>query len=268
MKMKKVVSVAVVLALIVVLMLSTVVLADDPTTVDVGWDGAGVVGGSVDTGDALALFHSEGSNHIGQFQATDSNNNPYSYNVDNNLFSLDTTISGTGWAELNVSRLTSKVSMYGNPGQQSYTYVGVLDGVATLQNRSGTNYASMGDYNYGWNANDHVTVIGASAYTIQRFMDSGNVNFAGLLANGTGDADLDCMSSSATAGQVRLGWGGGCYTNADFTANGTGSFTLTGIGNDSATTAMAPGMVGASSFSFVANWVGSFSVADYSTTAQ
>ena len=266
--MKKKLLIALSVALLLVLSLGSAVFATDPTNVTVTWDGAGVVDGSVDTGDALTYFHSEGSNHIGTFQATDSNDNPYNYNVDTCSFSLDTVIGGIGWADLEVNRTDSKSSMYGVAGQQSYTYVGVSNGLATLQNRSWTNYASMKDSNYGWNANDHITVIGATAYTLQRFMDSGNVNFAEFWASGTGDADLDCMSSEAGAGQVRLGWGCGCYTNADFTASGAGTAKLTGVGNNSATTAMTPGMVGATSFQIIANWVGSFSIADYSTTAN
>lgn len=266
--MKKIFAIALALALAVTLCFSGVAMADDPTTVTVDWSGAGVVDGSVNTGDAVAYFHSEGNNHVGEFTATDLNNNPYSYGVDTNTFTMETTINGTGWARLVVDRTDAYTPMYGAAGQQSFTYVGALNGIATLQNRSGTNYASMGDYNYGWHANDHITVTGADAYTIQRFMDSGSGNFAEVFASGTGDADLDCMSSGASAGGVTLGLGGGCYTNASFDATGTGTFTLTGTGNNSATTAMAPGMTGASSFQIVASWVSAFSVTDYSTTAN
>ena len=260
--------ISLILGLVLILSVSSMALADDPTTVDVTWDGAGVVDGTVDTGDATAAFHSEGTNHVGEFQATDSNNNPYNYGVDNGLFSLETTITGTGWAGLDVNRTDAYVPMYGAAGQQSYTYVGVANGTATLQNRSGTNYASMGDYNYGWHANSQVSVTGATAYTIQRFMDSGNFNYAGLLATGSGDANLDNMSSGASAGGVNFGWGGGCYTNADFTATGAGTITISAQGNNSVTTALAPGMTGATSFNFIASWLGVFGITDYSTTAN
>ena len=158
--------------------------------------------------------------------------------------------------------------MYGQPGQESFTFVGVSDGSASLQNRSRTNFASMRDCNYGWHSNDHIVVNSATSYALQRYMDSGTGNYASLWASGSGSADLDCMNAEASAGQVRLGKGCGCYTNADFTANGVGTLQLDGAGNNSATTAMAPGMVGASSFSIIANWTGNFSVADYSVTAN
>jgi len=257
-------------ALVAIFSFGGAALAAGPTDVTVDWNGAGWVGGGVDTGDASVSFQSGGSGaNMGAFTAHDSNDNPYSYNVDSCSFSLDTGISGSGFAELMVNRLTS-ASSYGAAGQLSYIGVGIADGSATLQNRSATNYASMRDGNYGWNANDHITVTGASGYDLQRYVDSGTGNFAGIRVDGgVGDADLDCMSSEASAGQVRLGWGCGCYTNADFNANGSGTMTLAGAGNNSATTAMAPGMTGASSFNFVANWVNSaFGLANYSTTAN
>lgn len=271
--MKKRILIALSLALLLTFSFSSAVFAADPTEVNVTWDGAGVVDGTVVAGDdATAYFHSEGSSHSGTFHATDSNNNPYSYGVDSCSFSLDTSIVGGGWAGLDVFRTDAKTS-YGVAGQRSFTYVWTDDGDATLQNRSGTNYASMGDHNYGWNSSNHITVTNASAYTLQRFMSStptaGVANFAGIRVDGgSGDANLDCMSSSASAGQIRLGWGGGCYTNAGFTATGTGTLTLNAFGNNSTTTAMAPGMIGATSFQIIASWVGSFSIADYSTTAN
>jgi hypothetical protein len=267
--LKKRILYSVLIAIVLLFTIGGVVFADDPTTVDVSWDGAGLVSGSVNTGDASAVFQSNGATgNLGAFSATDSNNNPYSYGVDNGLFSLDTNLSGAGIAELTVSRLTSKESMYGAAGQISYTGVSFTGGSATLQNRSSTNYAGMVDGNYGWNANDHVTVLGATTYALIRSMNSGTGNFAGIQASGAGDADLDCMSSEAKASQVRLGWGAGCYTNADFNANGSGTMTLQAWGNNSATTAALPGMTGANSFSVIASWVGGFNVADYSTTAN
>lgn len=268
--MKKRILVSFILAIVMVFAMAGTALAAGPTDVNISWTGGGVVGGGVDTGDASASFHSEGASNAGTFTVRDSNDNPYGYNVDSCAFSLDTSIGGGGWAELLVNRLTSKESMYGLPGQVSYIFVGISDGLAALQNQSSTNYASMKDSNYGWNANDHITVAGSSAYALQRYVQSGpGSNVAEILATGSGNAELDCMSSEASAGQVRLGWGCGCYTNADFVATGTGQMQLNAWGNNSATTAMAPGMTGAQSFNFIANWAGStFTIPDYSSTAN
>jgi len=269
---KRILGIAIGLALVASLLFGGVALADDPTTVDVNWNGAGAVIGSVTCGDdATASFGTSASHHqVGEFHATDSNDNPYTYGVDSCVFTMETSITDGGGAYLLVSRTDSKESSYGLAGQQSYIYVSTDDGDATLQNRSSTNYASMKDCNYGWNSSDHITVAGASTFELLRWMNSGNGDFAGLRASGSGSADLDCMSSEANGASVRLGWGCGCYTNADFTATGAGLFELQANGDTTATTAMAPGMTGASSFDFVAWWTGgsTFTVPDYSTTAQ
>jgi len=101
-------------------------------------------------------------------------------------------------------------------------------------------------------------------------MDSGSTNSARLDLIGTGNANIDCMSSEAKEGQVRLGWGCGCYTNADIVATGSGTFNLQAVGDTSTTTALAPGMTGANSFNFIASWAGNstFTIPDYSTTAD
>jgi len=257
-----------------VMLLATPVLADGPSTVEVDWDGAGWVTGNTDTGDSNASFYSGGNHHTGEFKATDQNNNPYSYNVDTCNFSLDTDITGGGQAWLEVNRVESKTSSYGPGGQQSFAYIITDDGDASLQNRSTTNFASMRDCNYSWNSNDHITVSNATNYELWRYMDGdvsdASLNLIDLWAGGSGSADLDCMSSEASGGRVKLGHGCGCYTNADFTATGSGQFQLYGRGDDSATTQMAPGMTGASSFNFIANWLGgsTFTVPDYSTTVE
>ena len=271
--MKKRLLISIITSIMAVLMIATPALAADPTVVDVDWDGSGSVVGVVTTGDdAEASFGSTGNYQIGEFHAVDNNDNPYTYGVDGCTFSLDTSITGGGAAQLTVNRNDSKTS-YCQPGQQSYTYVSTDDGNATLQNKVSTNYASMKDCNYGWNASNHITVDNATNFILTRWMDAdisnvNSLNFAGLSAAGSGSANLDCMSSEAGSG-VRLGWGCGCFTNADFTATGTGTFNQQATGDTESTTAMAPGMTGANSFSFLAGWTnGTFNVSDYSTTAK
>lgn len=270
MKRKRLIGIALTLAVLGTLLFSSIALADDPTTVDVTWDGAGAVNGNVNAGDdANATFTSAGNYQVGHFTATDQNNNPYTYGVDSCNFSFETDITGGGVARFTVNRTDSKVSMYGNAGQQSGTYAFSPDGDILVQNRSATNYASMKDGNYGWHANDHIVIGNATIYELERWMNSGNGDFADLSALGIGSAELDAMSSEANGSGVRLGWGCGCYTNADFTATGSGTFQLQAVGDTSTTTAMAPGMTGANSFNFIATWLNStFTVPDYSTTAQ
>jgi len=267
---KKNLMIGLVVAVALILSLGTVVLADSPTTVDVDWDGAGGVIGSVVAGDdAIANFYSWGNTgNTGQFNFSDSNSNPYNYGVDSCVASLDTSILGGGSAYLRVDRTDAKTS-YGNPGQISYTYVGIADGAATLQNRSSTSYASMKDCNYGWNSSNHITVTGTTDYTLQRSMDGGWGNSAFLTAIGDGSATLDCMNAEASAGQVRLGLGCGCFTNADFTADGTsGVFEVGGTANTGANFAGMGLTYGSGVYGFTAPWSGSFSIADYSVTVN
>jgi len=258
------------LALVLVLMLTFAgtALATDPSEVNVIWSGSGIVDGVVTSGDdAITHFHSEGSSHTGEFNAIDQNNNPYSYNVDSCSFSMESSIVGTGWTDLEVDRTDAKTS-YGAAGQESYTYVGVSNGTATLANRVSTNYASMRDCNYGWHANNHITVSNADSYTLQRYMDSGSGNFGGILASGNGDAILNCMNAEASAGQVRLGRGCGCYTNASYSATGDGTFMVEGIGNNSVTFDGMGVSSGGGTLSFIADFINSFNIADYSLTAN
>ena len=267
--MKKRLLVGLLIGIMATFVLALPVAADDPNTVIVDWNGAGTVTGSVDTGDAKAQFSSGGVNQVGEFTAVDQNNNPYGYGVDTNTFTMETTIIGGGTATFQVDRLTSKESMYGPAGQQSFIGVSTVDGTASLWNRSTTNYANLIDANYGWHSNGQVTV-NSTLYSLARWIDSDIGNIAQLFASGSGTANLDCMSSEARgSGETKLGAGAGCYTNADFTATGSGQLQLIGSGNTSATTAMAPGMTGASSFNFIANWLGgTFGVTDYSTVVK
>jgi len=267
--LKKLFLIPILIILLIACLGSPVLAADPPNTVDVNWDGSGVVVGSVATGDdAHANFYSGGYSHVGEFHAVDSNNNPYTYNVDSCSFSMGTDITGGGVAWLEVNRNDASTS-YGEAGQQSRTYVWTDDGDASLYNRSSTNYASMGDSNHGWRANDHITVTGATNYELQRSMDGGWGNSVYLRAQGSGDADLDCMSAEASAGQVRLGIGCGCYTNADFSATGPGGiFGVDGTAENGANFAGMGLTYGSGVYGFSTMWTGSFAVADYSVTVN
>jgi len=121
---KKLIGIIMTLVVLAGLLFSGVAFADDPTTVDVDWNGAGTVIGNVDTGDANTNFYSIGNTHVGQFTAADSNNNPYSYGVDSCAFTFETDITGGGEARFIVNRVESKTSSYGAGGQQSGSYVG------------------------------------------------------------------------------------------------------------------------------------------------
>jgi len=256
------------LVMVLSLTIGSVALADDPTEVTTTWSGSGSLAVSTNTGDATAGFITEGAGISGSYTTKDFNDNPYSYGVDTFSAYLNASVTN-GYIDSGSERLTSKTSAYGDPGQTSWSFVSVTDGTASMAYRTWTNYAAMKDPGYTYQLpGGHNIVASADSYTIDRGIQASDGSWANTLITGSGTATLDNMVSEASATGVRLGWGGGCYTDASFSATGTGTFTLTGVGDTSATTAMAPGMVGASSFSIVASWAGTFNIADYSVTAQ
>ena len=266
--MKKFLTVLLIMAFL--MLLGGTAYADDSTEFKVDWNGGGWVGGTVTSGnDAFASFESFGASwHGGSFTARDANNNPFNYGVDTNHFSLQTNLEGGGYASLFVERLDAKEGGYGPAGQQSYTGVWIADGDASLSNRSRTNYADMIDSNYGWQNSNHVTVNNSSLYEIDRWMNGGTGNSAGISALGSGSASLTAMSSEAKDSQVRLGWGAGCYTNAKFNASGSGALNLWADSKNTATTAFVPGL-SAEKFNILVDWTnGSLNIDDYATTAK
>jgi len=265
---KRILGIALIVAMLASLLVGSTVLAADPTEVTTTWSGSGSVGVTVNTGDTTAGVITEGSGISGSYTTKDSNDNPYGYGVDTFTAYLNASVED-GYIDTGSERLTSKESMYGAPGQTSWSFVVVDDGTASMAYRTWTNYASLKDPSYGYQlSGGHNIIADADAYLINRGVQASDGTNASTLITGSGTAVLDNMVSEASATGVRLGWGGGCYTDANFSATGTGTFTLSATGDTSATTAMAPGMVGASSFTIVANWASSFSIADYSVTAQ
>lgn len=267
--MKRKIAVALAVALAGVMLFSGVALADDPTTVDVDWSGSGWVGVEVDTGDAYAGFGTGGDSISGSYSATDSNNNPYNYGVDNFSAYLNAYVEN---GEIDTGCLrTDSTGMYGSAGQYSWSYVGVDDGSASMAYRSTTNFAQMTDGSYGYQLlGGHNIVVDADSYYIDRGIEDGRGNSGYLEAWGSGTATLDCMTSGASGcWSLTFGRGGGCYTDANFNATGTaGHFEVTGEGNTSITFNGMGVSSGGGSLSFIADWLGSFSISDYSLTAN
>lgn len=269
--MKKLIGIALILSLMVTMLFSGAVFADDPTEINIDWDGAGYVGGNVNTGDAATTFSSGGSSIFGSFAAADANNNPYSYGVDSYSAYLKADVSG-GYIQMITNRLTSKESMYGPAGQESGAYVGTADGIASMAVRTTTNFAALKDptYTYQLPGGHNIVVQDSSLYEIERWVLDGQGNEGFILAGGSGSAVLDSMSSEASGnGGVRLGWGCGCYTDASYNAVGSsGLFNVTGVGNSEVTYQGLGMSSGGGTLSIIANWANSFSINDYSLTAK
>lgn len=262
--------VPVLMVLLTSLVFTGVAMADDPTVVTVTWNGAGGMGASVDTGDSNAGFNTSGSLINGSYTATDSNNNPYSYGIDNFSSYLNASVTD-GHIQTGMARVNSYAGMYGPGGQLDTAFVGVNGGTASMAFRAVTNFAALGDGTYGYQLpGGHNIVANADAYTINRDILDGQGNWGSILAAGNGSAVLDCMSSGASgSGALELGRGQGCYTDANFNATGTGgTFQVAGHGNDSVVFNGLGIFSGGGTLSFVANWINNFSISDYSLTAH
>jgi hypothetical protein len=258
------------MVLLVTVALSSVAFAA-PTQIDITWNGAGGVGATVGTGDSTTTFNTGGNQIIGSFTSKDSNDNPYNYQIDTNASYLNASVANGGFIEMSTDRLTSQ-GMYGPAGQESYSFVNINSGTASMAARTSTNYASLSDPTYGYQltGGHNITVDGANAYVIQRYVGDGQGNSGEILAGGNGSAVLDNMNSGASGnGGVSFGLGGGCYTDATFNATGAaGTFQVTGIGTDSVNFGGLGASSGGGSLSFVANWVNNFNIGNYSLTAN
>lgn len=257
-----------VMALVMLLVPGTL-FADEATEVNVNWDGAGLVGTIVNTGDAETNF-STGGNHIeGHFKAIDANNNSYSYGVDNFTTQLMANVTD-GYIVSQTDRLTSKVSMYGDPGQYTFSFLDVDGGTGSMAIGTVSNYAAMKDCTYqNQLPGGHNMVVDANYYILERFVQASDGDFGEFWAIGNGQATLDSMSSDMYATGVLFGHGCGCYTDASFTATGAGGHVeITGSGGNLVKFEGLGIQSGGGSLSIIADWVNSFNISDYSLTSN
>jgi len=262
--------VALVLALVVSLSLGSIALADDPDDVSVSWDGSGSVGGSVDTGDALATFDTAGGYICGTYTARETENTSYPYmGVDNFNTHINAYVED-GYIYSDCTRTDSYEGSYGPSGQTSWSYVGVGDGYASMAYRSTTNFAQQRDCCYTYQLpGGHNIDVNAVYYEIDRYAEDGRGNSGEFYAHGTGTATLDCMNAEASGcWSLKLGGGCGCYTDANYNASGAGHVKVTGTGNNSVAFDGMGISSGGGTLKFIADWVSSISIADYSLTAN
>lgn len=254
---------------LVMLLVPGIVFADEATEVNVNWDGAGFVGTIVNTGDAETDFSTVGNYIKGHFKAIDANNNPYSYGVDNFTTQLMANVTD-GYIMSETDRLTSKVSMYGDPGQYTYSLLSVSDGAGSMAIGTVSNFAAMKDCTYkNQLPGGHNMVVDANYYILQRFVQASDGDSGAFQAIGNGQATLDSMSSDMYATGVRFGHGCGCYTDASFTATGaSGHVEITGSGGNLVKFEGLGMQSGGGSLSIIADWVNSFNISDYSLTAN
>lgn len=270
--------IALILAIAIVMSIAVPAMAAGPeTTTTINWSGGGLITGTVDSGASTTTFGVNAGASNGVFTATDNNDNPYNYGVDTQSAYITGTVEN-GLMEFQTIRNTSKEAMYGPAGQTVYAFVGAT-GVGTMATGSWTNFAEMtnGTYNKPLVNGHNFTATGL--YTIQQYVGQTDAsisgNYANLLANGNGSAEIDCMTTGAYgSGAVKLGWGGGCFTNADAVFTGSGSFMVEAAGDNGLTTpiagangAMTAGgwaASGVSSLQTILNFTAGASVGNYS----
>jgi len=205
---------------ILVAMLFCIGIASATTSVDVNWNGFGKFDTTFNSGDdAVAQMWTTG-NTAGNFQATDSDDNPYNYGVDSTSALIRGDINGGGSLEFNYLRTDRQGSA--DAGEFSNSFVG-SSGTGSMDFRTSSNYHDLVSSNYGFQSSGQFQAIG-DLFTITHTLQSANVNNLGnLVVSGDGSAVVDYMTDGYTAGNgFRFGSGDGCFTNANILTTGNG----------------------------------------------
>jgi hypothetical protein len=235
-------------ALVALVLLATPVLAQ--TTVDNYWFGSGNLQTYFTAGDdAHSYLDTAGAGIAGEFHGVDNDDNPHGYNVDTVTSSVDASVFA-GYIQFENWRDDSKTSMYGNPGQHSYSYVG-SSGTGEMAWYSWTNYAEMANCEY----KKPTTTSGknfeasGSSFIIDHWLTDASGDGANVLATGSGSAQIKLMGEKAGGKDTyfNMGFlpvcGDGCAWDnnyATFDASGTGTLSLSGWADNSLTVGACP----------------------------
>ena len=205
------------------------------TTVDTIWSGAGGLNIDFYAGDdAESHFWTGGNGIAGEFHGKDSDNNPYNYNVDTVDSFVAASVSNGGFMQFENIRLDSKTSMYGNPGQRSYTYIDT-DDFAEMSYGSWTNYAEMKNCQY---SRSPKTTNGKNfeaygSYIIEHSLTDADNDGAVVLAYGDGSAKIKLQGETSRGSAFNFGHlsvcGDDCAWDnnyATFDGTGTGNFEV------------------------------------------
>jgi len=272
--MWKKMSLAVVLTLLISLAIPFAAMADSPTSVVVNWGGTGHIDSTATAGtSSVHSFTTDASSIGGQFTVNNAGDNPYSYGVSTVNSYINGGV-GNGGLTYTVTR-TGSYPMYGAAGQVAQSYVTADGGTAYMATGSSDNYAAMVNATYGKSKTPGGFNYEANAtlFTIGSMVTAGPSNdIAWFTSIGTGTANINDMTNEANAGGVKLGRGGGCYTNATFGGNGAGTFTVWGSGGNNIQTgtinANGNGSVGSVTYSSILNYAGTATNTDYSIIVQ
>ncbi|MFZ2187554.1 MAG: hypothetical protein WAV46_02930 [Candidatus Moraniibacteriota bacterium] len=223
-----------------------------PTTVTSTWNGSGTI-----TFDAVAAGSTHANVQTGGFAVAgtasflNNNDNPYGYGVDTTKLDVNASVTGGGGIQVVNNRIGSYVPMYGASGQSISAIAQSSDGTAALVQHSTVNYASMNDVGYGQahTTGGNTMDASGSAFSLGYTVNTGTANnVSGFNASGSGTGAVILASSGASANSFKMGNGQGIYTQANYTANGIGSFAYGGSATNSLTVLGAnntlPGTVG------------------------
>lgn len=215
-----------ILGLLAALLLVVGLVSAVSTTIDTTWNGGGSFATTFISGDdATAHFGTSGSLISGEFHAIDSNDDPYGYGVDSTSTTIKSSV-GNGAMEYTFTRQDSYVPMYGVDGQQSYTYIQSLGLTATgnFAWSTSSNYAGLGNSNYGWQSNNQMMATGD--HYIRHYLSADINNGAQIIVDAVGTTQVTDMCDSAGGTSFNFGKGCGCYTNANVAITGAGLFDL------------------------------------------
>lgn len=211
------------IGLVVICLLMTTIGASAETTTDITWDGGGEIEiHFVSDDDATNDFQTGGSTISGEYHAIDKDDDPYGYGVDTTDIKVKAHVVD-GYIEYRFTRDDSHTSMYGDAGQESYTFIDSY-GTADFRWHSWSNYAKYQSCHHGWQNDNQIQATGK--HVIHHYIDNGNDEGAEILINADGSTNLTIMNEQADSNGFKFGRGCGCYHNAHVDITGTGNFTM------------------------------------------
>ncbi|MCD6542594.1 MAG: hypothetical protein J7K38_04660 [Thermoplasmata archaeon] len=201
---------------------SLVAIEASATVTKVKWGGDGAVNVEWNSDDdAIMKFHTHGRALRGNIIMEDKNDNPYGYSVDTSDVKVFAGIRNGGEIEYLFKRNDSYEPMYGDAGQEVYTYISTSNRAA-LWWHSWSNYAQYRSCNYGWK-NDNQIIAHGNHYIYHSFHVN-NDNGALVEIGADGKTNLTIMNEDHWKDSFKFGKGCGCYTNAKVTIDGSGYF--------------------------------------------
>ena len=288
-KVKKMNTKIITIAGIIGMLLTATTVFAVPTDFTLDWSaGSGIVTGTFNSGDDAKAQMWANGNTVGTFKATDYGDNPYTYGVDTTEAYMKGDIAAGGNLEFKYTRTDSYVSMYGIAGQLSDSFVSST-GTGSLDFWTHSEYAGLGNHEYGFGVPNFQATgntvaidtdsngIADASFVITHTLVSNWVsppvpdNFGRVQIIGTStgaSAVVDHMNDDAGSTAFNFGAGGGCYTNADITATGSGTAIVQGHGNthladDTFWTPSEWSMPNGGSYTSIWSYLSGLSVTDY-----